>query len=62
LELLVEVVVLEEEVVRLEEQVVNFWQGLYREAITTTSMEARSAYFLDGYRSMPARHKPSAKP
>ncbi|PWZ33200.1 hypothetical protein Zm00014a_034580 [Zea mays] len=62
LELLAEVAVLEEEVVRLEEQVVNFRQGLYREAITTTSMAAKSAYFLDGYRSTPARHKPSAKP
>lgn len=33
LELLAEVAVLEEEVVRLEEQVVNFRQGLYQEAI-----------------------------
>lgn len=62
LELLAEVAVLEEEVVRLEEQVVNFRQGLYREAVITTSMAAKSAYFPDGYRSTPARHKPSAKP
>ncbi|XP_065019516.1 uncharacterized protein LOC135645253 isoform X2 [Musa acuminata AAA Group] len=37
LELLAEVAVLEEEVVRLEEQVVNFWQGLYQEAIFISS-------------------------
>nr|XP_023875256.1 uncharacterized protein LOC111987747 isoform X2 [Quercus suber]POE82600.1 hypothetical protein CFP56_46449 [Quercus suber] len=37
LELLAEVAVLEEEVVRLEEQVVNFRQGLYQEAIYTSS-------------------------
>lgn len=35
LELLAEVAVLEEEVVRLEEQVVNFRQGLYQEAVHT---------------------------
>ncbi|KAJ6304874.1 hypothetical protein OIU78_020428 [Salix suchowensis] len=37
LELLAEVAVLEEEVVRLEEQVVNFRQGLYREAVYVSS-------------------------
>ncbi|XP_064954586.1 uncharacterized protein LOC135617926 isoform X4 [Musa acuminata AAA Group] len=37
LELLAEVAVLEEEVVRLEEQVVNFRQGLYQEAIYSSS-------------------------
>ncbi|WOL19986.1 hypothetical protein Cni_G28788 [Canna indica] len=37
LELLAEVAVLEEEVVRLEEQVVNFRQGLYQEAIYISS-------------------------
>ncbi|KAJ0981477.1 hypothetical protein J5N97_009732 [Dioscorea zingiberensis] len=37
LELLAEVAVLEEEVVRLEEQVVSFWQGLYQEAIYISS-------------------------
>lgn len=37
LELLAEVAVLEEEVVRLEEQVVNFRQGLYHEAIYISS-------------------------
>lgn len=37
LELLAEVAVLEEEVVRLEEQVVNFRQGLYRQAVYISS-------------------------
>ncbi|KAG5623981.1 hypothetical protein H5410_009199 [Solanum commersonii] len=37
LELLAEVAVLEEEVVRLEEQVVNYRQGLYQEAVSTCS-------------------------
>ncbi|XP_022133370.1 uncharacterized protein LOC111005958 isoform X2 [Momordica charantia] len=37
LELLAEVAVLEEEVVRLEEQVVNFRQGLYQEAVYVSS-------------------------
>ncbi|KAK3222576.1 hypothetical protein Dsin_009601 [Dipteronia sinensis] len=37
LELLAEVAVLEEEVVRLEEQVVNFRQGLYQEAVYSSS-------------------------
>ncbi|RZC45570.1 hypothetical protein C5167_038512 [Papaver somniferum] len=37
LELLAEVAVLEEEVVRLEEQVVNFRQGLYEEAVYVAS-------------------------
>ncbi|KAJ3676969.1 hypothetical protein LUZ60_002693 [Juncus effusus] len=37
LELLAEVAVLEEEVVRLEEQVVNFRQGLFQEAIISSS-------------------------
>ncbi|KAE8701212.1 hypothetical protein F3Y22_tig00110548pilonHSYRG00547 [Hibiscus syriacus] len=37
LELLAEVAVLEEEVIRLEEQVVNFRQGLYQEAVYASS-------------------------
>ncbi|KAK6924079.1 Ternary complex factor MIP1, leucine-zipper [Dillenia turbinata] len=37
LELLAEVAVLEEEVIRLEEQVVNFRQGLYQEAVYMAS-------------------------
>lgn len=45
LELLAEVAVLEEEVVRLEEQVVNFRQGLYQEAvyISSSSKKTREA-------------------
>ncbi|KAK3123667.1 hypothetical protein QOZ80_8AG0634370 [Eleusine coracana subsp. coracana] len=61
LELLAEVAVLEEEVVRLEEKVVNFRQGLYEEAIITSL--TKNAYFPDGDRCTPAaRHKPSAPP
>lgn len=37
MELLAEVAVLEEEVVRLEEQVVHFRQGLYKEAVYISS-------------------------
>lgn len=37
MELLAEVAVLEEEVVRLEEQVVHFRQGLYQEAVYISS-------------------------
>lgn len=58
LELLAEVAVLEEEVVRLEEKVVNFRQGLYEEAIVTSL--AKNACFPDVDRCTPARHKPSA--
>ncbi|KAH6788261.1 ternary complex factor MIP1 leucine-zipper protein of unknown function [Perilla frutescens var. hirtella] len=42
LELLAEVAVLEEEVVRLEEQVVNFRQGLYQEAASISSRRRSS--------------------
>jgi hypothetical protein len=52
LELLAEVAVLEEEVVRLEEQVVSFQQGLYEEAII--------AYLSGGdERWSPAQLRPS---
>ena len=44
--------------VRLEEQVVNFLQGLYREAIITSM--AKNAYFPDSDRCTPARHKLSS--
>uniref|UniRef100_A0A0E0LVW7 Ternary complex factor MIP1 leucine-zipper domain-containing protein n=1 Tax=Oryza punctata TaxID=4537 RepID=A0A0E0LVW7_ORYPU len=55
LELLAEVAVLEEEVVRLEEQVVSFRQGLYEEAVIISM--AKSAYFSDTDRCSPApRH------
>ncbi|GFP96934.1 hypothetical protein PHJA_001837500 [Phtheirospermum japonicum] len=40
LELLAEVAVLEEEVVRLEEQIVNFRQGLYQEAVHASSRKS----------------------
>ncbi|WVZ92485.1 hypothetical protein U9M48_038546 [Paspalum notatum var. saurae] len=59
MELLAEVAVLEEEVVRLEEQVISFRQGLYQEAIITSM--AKNAYFPDSARCTPARHKPSAQ-
>jgi hypothetical protein len=39
LELLAEVAVLEEEVIRLEEQVVNFRQGLFQEAIISSNSQ-----------------------
>ncbi|CAL1380589.1 unnamed protein product [Linum trigynum] len=42
LELLAEVAVLEEEVVRLEEQVVNFRQGLYQEAVYNNNCSKNS--------------------
>uniref|UniRef100_A0A0D9X8V8 Ternary complex factor MIP1 leucine-zipper domain-containing protein n=1 Tax=Leersia perrieri TaxID=77586 RepID=A0A0D9X8V8_9ORYZ len=54
LELLAEVAVLEEEVVRLEEKVVNFRQGLYEEAVIISM--AKSAYLSDIDRCTPARH------
>lgn len=41
LELLAEVAVLEEEVVRLEEQVVHFRQDLYKEAVYISSSKRR---------------------
>ncbi|XP_039144240.1 uncharacterized protein LOC120281620 isoform X1 [Dioscorea cayenensis subsp. rotundata] len=57
LELLAEVAVLEEEVVRLEEQVVNFRQGLYQEAIYISSskktMENASDFCVDHYPFQP---------
>ncbi|EPS58536.1 hypothetical protein M569_16277, partial [Genlisea aurea] len=46
LELLAEVAVLEEEVVRLEEKVVRFRQGLYQEAVYTSSSKRPAA--VDG--------------
>ncbi|KAG6595046.1 hypothetical protein SDJN03_11599, partial [Cucurbita argyrosperma subsp. sororia] len=47
LELLAEVAVLEEEVVRLEEQVVNFRQGLYQEAVYVSSSTRNSVDSAD---------------
>ncbi|KAL6858829.1 hypothetical protein ACP4OV_017831 [Aristida adscensionis] len=60
LELLAEVAVLEEEVVRLEEQVVGFRQGLYQEAIITSLTKNACFPLPDGERCTPARHKPSS--
>ncbi|KAL5231413.1 hypothetical protein ABZP36_030189 [Zizania latifolia] len=54
LELLAEVAVLEEEVVRLEEKVANFRQGLCEEA-TIISM-AKSAYLTNTEEGRPAQH------
>ncbi|KAL8261181.1 hypothetical protein R6Q59_025230 [Mikania micrantha] len=47
LELLAEVAVLEEEVVRLEEQVVHFRQGLYQEAVYISSSKQNLENSLD---------------
>ncbi|XP_023728522.1 uncharacterized protein LOC111876216 [Lactuca sativa] len=47
LELLAEVAVLEEEVVRLEEQVVHFRQGLYQEAVYISSSKRNLENSLD---------------
>ncbi|KAI3762917.1 hypothetical protein L1987_53359 [Smallanthus sonchifolius] len=47
LELLAEVAVLEEEVVRLEEQVVHFRQGLYQEAVYISSSKRNLEKSLD---------------
>ncbi|XP_059279267.1 uncharacterized protein LOC132033336 [Lycium ferocissimum] len=47
LELLAEVAVLEEEVVRLEEKVVHFRQGLYQEAVYISSSKRNMDYVTD---------------
>ncbi|GMH04054.1 hypothetical protein Nepgr_005893 [Nepenthes gracilis] len=49
LELLAEVAVLEEEVVRLEEQVVLFRQGLYHEAVCLSSSKKNSSELFDPF-------------
>ncbi|KAA8537711.1 hypothetical protein F0562_027299 [Nyssa sinensis] len=49
LELLAEVAVLEEEVVRLEEQVVHFRQGLYQEAVYISSSKRKMESLSDLY-------------
>ncbi|KAK9136084.1 hypothetical protein Syun_015414 [Stephania yunnanensis] len=49
LELLAEVAVLEEEVVRLEEQVVSFRQGLYQEAVNISSSKQNIENAVDLY-------------
>eukprot|EP00268_Persea_americana_P006176 TRINITY_DN121_c1_g1_i7.p2 TRINITY_DN121_c1_g1~~TRINITY_DN121_c1_g1_i7.p2 ORF type:complete len:222 (-),score=56.32 TRINITY_DN121_c1_g1_i7:1407-2072(-) len=66
LELLAEVAVLEEEVIRLEEQLVNFRQGLYQEAVYIASSKksiesAIDSYDLNSNKSSKAEHtKPSS--
>ncbi|CAN1273895.1 hypothetical protein LINPERPRIM_LOCUS15224 [Linum perenne] len=58
LELLAEVAVLEEEVVRLEEQVVHFRQDLYQEAVYISSSKTRNNIesFTDLYDSVPRKN------
>lgn len=66
LELLAEVAVLEEEVIRLEEQLVNFRQGLYQEAVYIASSKKSIESTIDSYdlnsnKSSKAEHtKPSS--
>ncbi|XP_072980905.1 uncharacterized protein [Typha angustifolia] len=66
LELLAEVAVLEEEVVRLEEQVVNFRQGLYQEAVYISSSkknkETASDMYSDRCPSMNTKNPEQLKP
>lgn len=56
LELLAEVAVLEEEVVRLEVQVVNYRQGLYQEAVSTCSRRnMEDNYLSDSCPQLPGK-------
>lgn len=59
LELLAEVAVLEEEVVRLEEQVVHFRQGLYQEAVYISSSKRNLENSLDFQESKDGKTKAS---
>ncbi|KAK9270284.1 hypothetical protein L1049_025861 [Liquidambar formosana] len=56
LELLAEVAVLEEEVVRLEEQVVHFRQGLYQEAVYISSSKRNMDNATDLYSPYPIKN------
>lgn len=56
LELLAEVAVLEEEVVRLEEQVVHFRQGLYQEAVFISSSKRNIERSVDLYDPHPVKN------
>jgi len=49
LELLAEVAVLEEEVVRLEEKIMLFRKGLYQEAVNISSSEKNVENFCDSF-------------
>lgn len=62
LELLAEVAVLEEEVVRLEEQVVDFRQGLYQEAIYTSSRRSTENSIDPPVTSSRGKHSRSLSP
>ncbi|XXG86568.1 hypothetical protein AAC387_Pa11g1434 [Persea americana] len=56
LELLAEVAVLEEEVIRLEEQVVNFRKGLYQEAVLMTSSKKNIEKSIGSCRENPCKN------
>ncbi|XP_010268724.1 PREDICTED: uncharacterized protein LOC104605592 [Nelumbo nucifera] len=56
LELLAEVAVLEEEVVRLEEQVLNFRQGLYQEAVYISSSKKNTESLKELCEPYPCRN------
>lgn len=62
LELLAEVAVLEEEVVRLEEQVVHFRQGLYQEAIYISSSKRNMENLADLYNPCPIKNSKEEEP
>ncbi|KAG6674766.1 hypothetical protein I3842_15G061400 [Carya illinoinensis] len=62
LELLAEVAVLEEEVVRLEQQVVHFRQDLYQEAVYISSSKRGAENSADSYAPYPVKnHKPERR-
>ncbi|XP_058097044.1 uncharacterized protein LOC131242438 isoform X2 [Magnolia sinica] len=62
LELLAEVAVLEEEVIRLEEQVVNFRQGLYQEAVYISTSKKTMENESDLYDQYPRRNSKAELP
>ncbi|XP_043709588.1 uncharacterized protein LOC122658625 isoform X2 [Telopea speciosissima] len=62
LELLAEVAVLEEEVVRLEEQVVNFTNGLYQEAVYISSSKKSMESMTDLYEHHQCRNAKQEQP
>lgn len=62
MELLAEVAVLEEEVVRLEQQVVHFRQDLYQEAVYISSSKRGAENSADSYAPYPVKnHKPERR-
>lgn len=62
LELLAEVAVLEEEVIRLEEQLVNFRQGLYQEAVYISSSKKTLENAIDLYDQYPNKNFKAERP